>query len=95
MAKTKRTIQQSPSIGSIKRSDARLVVRSVHVTPRADSWVVVKPGQVTQTFTSKGEAVTFAKSLARDPGGRILIHERNGKIVDEHERAPSAQKRRH
>ncbi|HVR96587.1 MAG TPA: DUF2188 domain-containing protein [Thermoanaerobaculia bacterium] len=95
MAKAKRTIQQSPNTGSVKRSEARLVVRSVHVAPRADSWVVVKPGQVTQTFPTKGEAVSFAKSLARDPGGRILVHERNGKIVDQIERASSTQKRQH
>ena len=56
--------------------------RSQHVVPRGDKWAVRKAGaeRVTRHFGTQREAVEAARGLARNQGGEVFIHGRDGRI---------------
>ncbi|WLP85730.1 DUF2188 domain-containing protein [Mycoplasma seminis] len=55
-----------------------------HVSQHPDGWKVIRQGgtKAIKTFDTQKEAIEYAKQLAKNNEGRILIHGRNGKIRD-------------
>lgn len=56
-----------------------------HVVPdQHGSWSVRRDGaeRATRVFTSKGDAVAFARGLAKKAGGELYVHAKDGSIRD-------------
>ncbi|WP_324673303.1 DUF2188 domain-containing protein [Mycoplasma sp. 888] len=53
-----------------------------HVSQHNDGWKVIRQGGVKaiKTFDTQKEAIEFAKELAKNNKGRMLIHSTKGKI---------------
>ena len=59
-----------------------MAARSQHVVPRGDKWAVRKAGaeKVTRRFDTQREAIEAARGIARNQGGEVFIHGRDGRI---------------
>ena len=59
-----------------------VAVTSQHVVPRGKKWAVRKTGaeRVTRRFDTQQEAIKAARGIARDNGGEVFIHGRDGRI---------------
>ncbi|EFF41442.1 DUF2188 domain-containing protein [Mycoplasmopsis alligatoris] len=57
-----------------------------HITNVDGEWRVLRSGNVkaTKTFKTKVEAVEYAKSIAKNNNGSIMIHNMDGKISKGH-----------
>lgn len=55
---------------------------SQHVVPRGKKWAIRKTGaeRVTCRFDTQQEAIKAARGIARDKGGEVFIHGRDGRI---------------
>ena len=55
-----------------------------HVTPRKDTWAVVKEGKnkATRLFKTKGEAIAYAENLSKNNNSCMVIHKNNGKFEE-------------
>ncbi len=53
-----------------------------HVVPHDDSWAVVGEGnsRATSIHDTQREAIDAGREIARNQGGELLIHGRNGQI---------------
>ena len=59
-----------------------VAARSQHVVPRGDKWAVRKAGaeRVTRRFNTQKEAIEAARGIARNRGGEVFIHGRDGRV---------------
>ena len=59
-----------------------MTAKSQHVVPRGGKWAVRKAGaeRVTRRFDTQQEAIKAARGLARNQGGEVFIHGRDGRI---------------
>ena len=59
-----------------------MTTKSQHVVPRGSKWAVRKAGaeRVTRHFDTRKEAIKAARGLARNQGGEVFIHGRDGRI---------------
>ena len=59
-----------------------MATRSQHVVPRGNQWAVRKAGaeKVTRRFDTQREAIEAARGIARNQGGEVFIHGRDGRI---------------
>ncbi len=59
-----------------------MTVKSQHVVPRGRKWAVRKTGavKVTRHFDTQKEAIQAARGIARNQGGEVFIHGRDGRI---------------
>ena len=59
-----------------------MATRSQHVVPRGNKWAVRKAGaeRVTRHFDTQQEAIEVARGIARNQGGEVFIHGRDGRI---------------
>lgn len=59
-----------------------MAARSQHVVPRGNKWAVRKAGaeKVTRRFNTQREAINAARGIARNQGGEVFIHERDGRL---------------
>jgi hypothetical protein len=54
-----------------------------HVVPIGRRWVVRSTGAVRgRSFETKGQAMDFAKSKAKDIGGILFVHSSNGRVME-------------
>ncbi len=55
-----------------------------HVVPSGDKWAVKREGsdRASKTFETKEEAEEYAREKARQAGGELTIHGKDGKIQD-------------
>lgn len=53
-----------------------------HVVPHADGWAVRGEGnsRATSVHDTQREAINLAREIARNQGGELLIHGRDGQI---------------
>lgn len=58
--------------------------KTQHVVQHGDEWAVRREGanRVSKTFPTKKEAEEYAREKARQEGGEVVIHGRDGKIQD-------------
>jgi hypothetical protein len=61
------------------------VARNQHVVPRGREWAVVAEGsqRATRVAPTKREAREIARTIARNQGTDVLIHERDGRTYIE------------
>ena len=52
----------------------------LHVEPKNGSWAVRKNRTVTSTHATRAQAVTAAKSMARNEQSEVLIHAPDGRV---------------
>ena len=59
-----------------------MAAKSQHVVPRGGKWAVRKAGagRVTRHFDTQKEAIEAARGIARNGGGEVFIHGRDGRI---------------
>ena len=59
-----------------------MATRNQHVVPRGNKWAVRKAGaeKVTRRFDTQQEAIEVARGIARNQGGEVFIHGRDGRI---------------
>ncbi len=59
-----------------------MTVKGQHVVPRENKWAVRKTGSVraTRRFNTQKEAIKVARKFARNQGGEVFIHGRDGRI---------------
>ncbi len=59
-----------------------MTVKGQHVVPRENKWAVRKTGsvRVTRRFNTQKEAIKVAREFARNQGGEVFIHGRDGRI---------------
>ena len=59
-----------------------MATKSQHVVPRGNQWAVRKAGaeRVTRRFDTQQEAIEVARGIARNQGGEVFIHGRDGRI---------------
>ncbi len=59
-----------------------MTAKNQHVVPRGGRWAVRKAGaeRVTRHFDTQHEAIKAARGLARNQGGEVFIHGRDGRI---------------
>ena len=59
-----------------------MAAKSQHVVPRGGKWAVRKAGagRVTRHFNTQKEAIEAARGIARNGGGEVFIHGRDGRI---------------
>lgn len=59
-----------------------MITKSQHVVPRGKKWAVRKAGaeRVTRRFDTQQEAIKAARGIARNQGGEVFIHGRDGRI---------------
>jgi hypothetical protein len=79
---TKRVIREVTVTGKIPRDKIDSVVRGVHVAPVNEGWRVTKSGKerITESFPSKGEAVSYAKTVSKKRGVDLFVHSENGVV---------------
>ena len=55
-----------------------------HVVPHGSDWAVRRPGaeRVASTHDTQREAIDRARDIARQTGGEVVIHRRDGRIRD-------------
>lgn len=55
-----------------------------HVIPHDGRWAVKREGssRITSTHNTQGEAINAGREIARNQGGELVIHGRDGKIRD-------------
>lgn len=55
-----------------------------HVVPHGDKWAAKREGsdRASKTFDTKKEAEEYAREKARQAGGELTIHGKDGKIQD-------------
>lgn len=55
-----------------------------HVVPREGEWAVRKGGSSrdTRRFSTQKEAIRAARRIAKNQGGELLVHGRDGRIRD-------------
>ena len=73
--------------GSLPRERVREVVRAVHVVPaQGGGWTVKKTGiaRIARTFDSKHEALAFARQKAALSTSTLIVHNKDGRIVERH-----------
>jgi hypothetical protein len=83
MEARKRTVKSSGKSGKIPLSVITAAVQAVHVVPEADDgWVVrtFDTSQIARPFSSKKDAVAYARTMARSRISEIVIHDRNGRV---------------
>jgi len=83
MEPRKRTIKSSGKSGKIPISVITAAVQAVHVVPGADDGWVVRTfdhAQLVRPFSSKKDAVAYARDMARSRTSEIVIHGRNGRV---------------
>lgn len=58
--------------------------KNLHVVPSEDGWAVKREGskRASKTFDTKKEAEEYARERAREEGGELTIHGKDGKIQD-------------
>jgi len=59
--------------------------KTVHVVSRSDGgWSVRKTGEsrASRVFNSRSDAISFARGMAKNARGEIVIHGRDGRIRD-------------
>ncbi len=70
----------------------QMAATNQHVVPRGKKWAIRKTGaeRVTRRFDTQQEAIKAARGIARDKGGEVFIHGRDGRIRlrDTHENDP-------
>ena len=79
----KRTLKTSKKSGKVQPATIRSAIRAVHVIPESGQvWIVKKfgYGRLTQYFTSKQDALEFARSMGKRQKTGLIIHERSGRI---------------
>ena len=78
----KRTLKTPAVSGQIPREDLRHVVTGVHVLNTSGRWQVRQAGRkrVSKSFTTKNEAVTFAKELSHSRKAHVIVHGKDGRI---------------
>ena len=83
----KRTLKTSTKTGKVELAKIRSAIRALHVVPkRGEGWVVSKigDGRITERFSSKQDAMEFAKSVVKSRKTKVIIHDRNGTIQTAH-----------
>ena len=57
--------------------------KNQHVVPGSKGWAVRSAGstKVTKWFGTKSEAVSSARSIAKNQGSELVIHNSNGRIA--------------
>jgi len=55
-----------------------------HVVPQGSDWAVKKPGaeRASDILPTQGQAIERAREIAKQTGGEVVIHGRDGKIRD-------------
>jgi hypothetical protein len=55
-----------------------------HVTPHNGMWQVKRENasRATKVFQKKSDAVSYAHDIAKRQQGELVIHDRNGRIID-------------
>jgi hypothetical protein len=61
-----------------------MIKSSQHVVPKDGSWAVRKEGasRATKVFGTQGEAVKFARDVAKKHCGELYVHRADGTIRD-------------
>jgi hypothetical protein len=56
----------------------------LHVVPRGEDWIVRKEGnsRIISTHSTQREALDVARNVARSGKGELIIHGRDGRILD-------------
>ena len=83
----KRTLKTSTKTGKVERAKIRSAILALHVMPRpGEGWVVSKmgDGRITEQFSSKRDAMEFAKSVVKSRKTKVIIHDRDGIIQTAH-----------
>lgn len=58
-----------------------------HVVPKlSGGWAIKRDGatKAIKVFSTKGDAVEFARKISREQGAEIVIHGRDGRIMSSH-----------
>lgn len=58
-----------------------------HVVPKSSGgWAIKRAGatKAIKVFSTKGDAVEFAREISREQGAEIVIHGRDGRIMSTH-----------
>lgn len=78
----KRTLKNPAVSGSIPREDLRQVVNGYHVLSESGNWQVKGAGhrRATRVFSTKRDAVAFAKEMGRARNAQVIIHGKDGRI---------------
>lgn len=67
------------------KNDAHVKEHRQHVVPdQRGAWSVRKEGadRATRVFSTKGDAVAYARDLAKKAGGELYVHAKDGSIRD-------------
>lgn len=81
MDKKWRTVRNLDRSGDIDRRDIQRSVRSYHVVPKDGKWIVRKSGRTPKRFSSKAEALDYARSVSRKADRRnIFVHAADGTV---------------
>lgn len=83
MGARKRTIKSSGENGTIPISVITAAVQAVHVVPGADDGWLVRTfdrARLAQPFSSKKDAVAYARTLALSRTSEIVIHNGKGRV---------------
>ena len=64
------------------KSEVKNMARTQHVTPRGEKWQVKSAGssRATVITSTQKEAVQIAKTIAKNQGSELFIHNRHGQI---------------
>ena len=84
----KRTLKASTKTGTVERAKIRSAIRALHVMPETgEGWVVKKMGfgRLIEHFASKQDALEFARSIGKRQKTNLIIHERDGRIKNQHQ----------
>jgi adenine/guanine phosphoribosyltransferase-like PRPP-binding protein len=70
----------------ITRDLIRRNKKTWHVIPEAGNWVVMRGGarRATRILSDQAAAVELARSLAKEAGGEVVVHRKDG-TMQEHE----------
>jgi len=59
-------------------------MKAQHVVPKDNGWAVkrARAKKSTKVFNTQGEASKYAKEIAKNNGGSLFIHRKDGRIRD-------------
>jgi len=82
----KRTLKASTKTGKVERAKIRSTIRALHVmSETGEGWAVRKMGygRLTEHFASKQDALKFARNIGKRQKTNLIIHERDGRIINQ------------
>lgn len=83
MKPNKRSLKPPGRSGRIPLNEIAEAVNTIHVLPAADDgWTVRAIGSAwdAQQFSSKEDALAYARGMTRPRPAQIVVHDRNGSI---------------